>query len=161
MSDGDLRERFGYRRAPSGTDNFGNLLRNPFLLLGELIAEELAQKGFGDLRPALLSVGQHLRTEGVRITELAERASLTKATVVHSVNELERLGYATRVPDPADGRAKLVVPTARGVAAEEAGRHIIEEVHSAWTKLLGDEEMQRLEVSLRRLGAVLAPPATT
>lgn len=156
-----MRERFGFRRPVGGTDNFGNRLRNPYLLLGELIAEGLAQREFADLRPALLSVGQHLREDGTRITELAARASLTKATVVHSVNELERLGYARRIPDPVDGRAKLVIPTARGVAAEQAGREIIAEVHAAWTKLLGDEEMRRLEDSLRRLEAALTPAGRT
>ena len=40
-------------------------------------------------------------------------AWLTKATVVHAVDELERLGYVTRRPDPSDGRAKLVTSTAR------------------------------------------------
>ncbi len=149
--------RFGPRRPPSGTDNFANLLRDPSLVLGELIAEELARRGLADLRPALLAVGAHLRAEGVRITELAERAQLTKATVVHTVDELERLGYARRVPDPSDGRAKLVVPTERALTAERAGREAIADVRAAWAQLLGEEEMQRLETSLRRLRAALWP----
>lgn len=155
--DAALRRRFGPRRAPSGTDNFANLLRDPSLLLGELVAEELARRDFADLRPALLAVGAHLRSSGVRITELAERAQLTKATVVHTVDELERLGYARRIPDPSDGRAKLVVPTQRGIAAEHAAREGIAEVRAAWEQLLGDTEMQRLERSLRRLRASLWP----
>lgn len=152
-----VRLRFGARRPPSGTDNFANLLREPSLLLGELIAEELARRGFADLRPALLAVGAHLRTTGVRITELAERAQLTKATVVHTVDELERLGYARRISDPSDGRAKLVVPTERALAAERAGRDAIADIHAAWTRLLGEGEMQHLERSLRRLRAALWP----
>ena len=74
----------------------------------ELVAEELARRGFADLRPALLAVGQHVGADGTRITELAARAWLSKATVVHAVDELERLGYVTREPDPTDRRAKLV-----------------------------------------------------
>lgn len=126
-------------------------------MLGELVAEDLARRGFADLRPALLAVGAHLRASGVRITELAERAQLTKATVVHTVDELERLGYARRIADPSDGRAKLVVPTERGLAAERAGRDAIADAHAAWTQLLGAEEMERLENSLRRLRAALWP----
>jgi DNA-binding MarR family transcriptional regulator len=156
-AEAELRQRFGPRRVPSGTDNFANLLRDPSLVLGELIAEELARRGFADLRPALLAVGAHLRTTGVRVTEIAERALLTKATVVHTVDELERLGYARRIPDPSDGRAKLVVPTERGLAAERAARNAIAQVHAAWTQLLGDSEMQHLESSLRRLRAALWP----
>lgn len=59
-----LRLRFGARRPASGTDTFADLLREPSLLVGELIAEELAHCGFADLRPALLAVGAHLRTAG-------------------------------------------------------------------------------------------------
>lgn len=34
------------------------------------------------------------------------------------VNELEHLGYVTRVPDPTDSRARLVVPAQRAVEAD-------------------------------------------
>jgi DNA-binding MarR family transcriptional regulator len=97
----------------------------------ELVAEELERRGFADLRPALLAVGQHVGASGTRITELAQRTLLTKATVVHAVDELERLGYVTREPDPTDGRAKLVVPTPRARAAERVARRAIAEIRAA------------------------------
>lgn len=149
--------RFLPRRPPSGTDNFGNLLRDPGIVLQEIVADGLARRGFGDLRPALLAVGQHVAAGGSRITELAERTQLTKATVVHAVDELERLGYVVRTPDPADGRAKLVVATERAVAAERAAREAIVEARDAWAALIGEEEMAALEAGLRRLRAALWP----
>ncbi len=150
-------DEFRAPRPLSGTDNFANLLRDPSLAMGELIARRLAERGFGDLRPALLAVGPHLRTTGSRVTELAERSRLTKATVVYLVDELERLGYVRREPDPADRRAKLVVPTARGRAAEAAGREAIVEIQAAWAALMGDGAMADLEAQLRRLRAALWP----
>lgn len=123
----------------------------------DLIARELASRGFGDLRPALLVVAQHLRAAGSRVTELAELSMLTKPTVVHAIDELERLGYVERRPDPADGRAKLVVLTKRGIDAEAAGRKIIEEIHEEWTLLIGEKSMAALEVELRRLRLALWP----
>ena len=80
--------RFLPRRPPSGTANFGNLFRDPTMVMQELVGEELVRRGFSDLRPALLAVAQHVGAEGTRITELAERAQLSKATVVHVVDEL-------------------------------------------------------------------------
>ncbi len=145
------------RRPPSGTDNFGNLLRDPMMVMQELVADGLARRGFADLRPALLAVGQHIAGEGSRITELAERAALAKATVVHAVDELERLGYVTREQDPRDGRAKLVVPTPRAHAAEQAGRESIAEIRAAWAALMGERELARLEDGLRKLRAALWP----
>ena len=123
------------------------------------MAAELARRGFPDLRPALLAVAQHLRADGSRVTELAERSLLTKPTVVHMVDELERLGYVERRPDPADGRAKLVAPTARGLEAEAAGREAIGEMRDAWAALIGERSMARLETELRRLREALWPPA--
>jgi DNA-binding MarR family transcriptional regulator len=149
--------RFLPRRPPSGTDNFGNLLRDPTLAGQEIVADEMARRGFADLRPALLAVAQHIAPHGTRVTELAERAWLTKATVVHAVDELERLGYVRREPDPADGRAKLVVPTERARAAERTAREVIAEMRKAWAALMGDEELEALEAGLRRLRAALWP----
>ena len=149
--------RYLPRRPPSGTDSFGNLFRDTTLAMQAIVADELARRGFGDLRPALLAVAQHIGKEGTRITELAERAWLTKATVVHAVDELERLGYVTREPDPRDGRAKLVQATARAHAAERVAREAIGEIRAAWSGLIGDEEMDRLEAGLRSLRAALWP----
>jgi DNA-binding MarR family transcriptional regulator len=150
-------ERFRPRRPPSGTANFGNLFRDPTHVMQEIVADELAQRGFGDLRPALLAVAQHVGADGTRITELAARALLTKATVVHAVDELERLGYVTRQPDPTDGRAKLVIPTARTHDAERTAREAIAEIRTAWAQLIGEHDMDTLEAGLRRLRAALWP----
>jgi DNA-binding MarR family transcriptional regulator len=150
-------ERFLPRRPPSGTANFGNLFRDPTLVMQQFVADALARRGFDDLRPALLAVGQHIGPQGTRITELAERAWLSKATVVHAVDELERLGYITRQPDPSDGRAKLVVATARAHAAERAAREAVVEIRDAWAEIVGEQEMAALEAGLRRLRAALWP----
>lgn len=151
-------DRFLPARQPSGTDNFGNLFRDTTLAMQQLVAEELERKGYGDLRPALLVVGQHVSAEGTRITEIAARAWLAKATVVHAVDALERLGYVTREPDPSDRRAKLVRPTARAHAAERAAREVIADIRADWATRIGEQEMADLEAGLRRLRATLWPP---
>lgn len=156
-SDPSQAERFLPSRAPSGTDHFGNLLRDATVAGQEILARELARQGFSDLRPALLAVAQHVEAGGTRITDLAARTALTKATVVHAVDELARLGYVTREPDPADRRAKLVRTTARGRAAEEVARATVAQMHDAWAELIGDQEMEALEAGLRRLRAALWP----
>lgn len=96
------------RRQWPGTANFGTLLRDPALAINELVSEGLAERGFPDFRPAHGTIGQHIADRGSRVTELAQLAQVSKPTVVYLVNDLERLGYVERVPDPADGRAKLV-----------------------------------------------------
>jgi DNA-binding MarR family transcriptional regulator len=156
---GDIPAPFGASRPPSGTVNFGTLLRDPAMVLNEIVAREVAAAGYADLRPSLLAVGQHIGAGGTRITELAERAQLTKASVVAAVDELERLGYAERIPDPTDGRAKLVRTTERARGAEVAARRAIAVTRDAWAKVLGDERMEELEGALTALHDALWPRA--
>jgi DNA-binding MarR family transcriptional regulator len=143
---------------PIGSRNLGTLLRDPWLELNARLSASVAQRGFADLRPALTVVFQHLRDEGSRITEIAERAQLTKQTVVYLVNDLERLGYLERVADPTDGRAKLVRATGRGAAAVDEARRIAAEIEREWTELLGETPMADLRRGLERLHDALWPP---
>jgi DNA-binding MarR family transcriptional regulator len=84
---------------PLGSSSLGTLLRDPWLAFNAGLTETVAQRGLDDIRPALSVVFQHLRDEGSRSTKIADRAQLTKQTVVYLVNELEHLGYLERIPD--------------------------------------------------------------
>lgn len=137
----------------------GTLLRDPALTINELVSAGLAERGFADFRPAHGTIGQHLKDEGSRVTELAELTQLTKPTVVYLVNELERLGYVERVPDPRDGRAKLVRMTSRGVQAQRAGREIVAQIEADWSALLGERDFERLRELLGHLHDALWPVA--
>ena len=143
---------------PLGSRNLGTLLRDPWLELNARLTSTVAARGFDDLRPALSVVFQHLRDEGSRITEIAERAQLTKQTVVYLVNDLERAGYVERAPDPTDRRAKLVRPTARGDAAVAEARRIASDIEREWTELLGERRMTELRRLLEALHNALWPP---
>ena len=141
-----------------GTPNLGNLLRDPAFFMNERLLERVAAAGFSDIRIAHTAVFQHVLDAGSRITELAERAQLTKPTVVYLVNDLEAMGYAERVPDPGDGRAKLVRLTERGRAAREAGRAAVVEIETEWGAALGEERIAELRELLLELRAFLWPP---
>ena len=83
--------------------------------IGKLLAR-LADEGFDDFREGYGCVFGFIDTErGSRLTNLAERSGLTKQAVGEVVDELEQIGYVTRVPDPIDRRAKLITLTERGV----------------------------------------------
>jgi DNA-binding MarR family transcriptional regulator len=142
---------------PLGSRNHGTLQRDPWLELNARLAAAVGQRGFEDIRPALSAVFQHVRDDGSRITEIAERAQLTKQTIVYFVNDLEALGYVERVPDPDDRRAKLVRPTERGQAAVAEARRVAAEIEREWTELLGAERMAQLRELLEALHDALWP----
>jgi DNA-binding MarR family transcriptional regulator len=153
-----LQQRSRPRRQWPGTCNFGTLLRDPTLAIMELVNEGLVERGFGDFRPAHGTIGQHIADRGSRVTELAQLAQVTKPTVVYLVNDLERLGYVERIPDPADGRAKLICLTERGVRAQQAAREIVAQVEQDWSEFLGVRDFATLRALLQRLHAALWPP---
>jgi DNA-binding MarR family transcriptional regulator len=157
-----LPQRSRPRRQWPGTGNFGTLLRDPALTINELVSEGLAERGFADFRPAHGTIGQHIADGGSRITELAQLAQVSKPTVVYLVNDLERLGYVERVPDPADGRAKLVCLTEHGVRAQQAAREIVAQIEHDWSQLLGRRDFAILRGLLQRLHDALwqAPDAS-
>ena len=102
----ELPERSRPRRQWRGSGSLGNLLRDPALAINEIVSERLADLGYEGFRTAHGTIGQHIADGGSRVTELAQLAQVSKPTVVYLVNDLERLGYVERVPDPADGRAE-------------------------------------------------------
>ncbi|MFN0095332.1 MAG: MarR family winged helix-turn-helix transcriptional regulator [Dehalococcoidia bacterium] len=77
-------------------------------------------------------IGNLVGVDGIRLTELASRATLSLAACSEQVNELETLGYLERRPDPTDGRAKLIVPTARGRRLLEASQASIARLEERW-----------------------------
>jgi DNA-binding MarR family transcriptional regulator len=155
----DLPQRSRPRRQWPGTGHLGTLLRDPVLAINELVSEGLAERGFADFRPAHGTIGQHIADRGSRVTELAKLVQLTKPTVVYLVNDLERLGYVERVPDPADGRAKLVRLTERGARAQEAAREIVAQIEHDWSLVLGERDFAALRTLLERLHDTLWPPS--
>jgi DNA-binding MarR family transcriptional regulator len=84
------------------------LLKCARLLNEQAIARVRERAGVPNLRPAHTTLFPHIDLEGTRITEIARRVGISKQAVAQLVDELEAMGGVERVPDPSDGRAKLV-----------------------------------------------------
>src|SRR3712207_1155197 len=78
------------------------------------VHRQLDAAGFDDIRPAHAKVFETIGQDGNRITDMAERAQITKAAMVELVDYLQRRGYLQRAADLTDGRAKIVRLTPRG-----------------------------------------------
>ena len=70
------------------------------------------------------------------LTDLAARAELSLSATLEFVNEIAHLGYLHRVPDPRDGRAKLIVPTDRGHQALNDAGICVAEIEQRWDTLV-------------------------
>lgn len=133
----------------------GAMLRIPFQAIVAKIDAGLRARGFTDLRPAHFVVFQHIRPEGSRITELAERAQMTKQSMSELVNYVEVRGYLERKPDPRDRRAKIVQLSRKGEALNNAAREIIQQVEEEWSHQIGCEQMNALKQGLMAIIRVI------
>ena len=86
---------------------------------------------------------------------------------ITNLDGLERWGYVTVGPDPADGRAKpprrdwVVHPTAAGQRAQHIWRPLTAEIERRWRDRFGADQITELTRALRamadRTGLVLPP----
>jgi DNA-binding MarR family transcriptional regulator len=116
--------------------------------------ERLGEEGHPGIRPAHGCVFRFIDAPGSRLTELAERAGLTKQAVGEVVDNLEQLGYVERVPDPEDGRAKTIRLTASGREARQAAARVFAEIERGWAERVGEERMALVRETLEQLVAV-------
>ncbi len=140
----------------------GALLRMPYqAMMAGAVEPALAAAGFGDVRSAHLPVLQALTQHpaGLRATELAAHARITKQSMGYLVDHLEAGGYVERAPDPADRRARVVRLTPRGRAMLRAALPIIGEIEAAWLRRMGRGAGPDLRSALER--AITADDSAT
>ncbi len=95
--------------------------------------------------------------DGTRLVVLADRARIAKQTANALVNGLEEAGYVERVPDPTDGRARLVRLTDRGRAGLPHAQAEEARIEAEWEAQLGRRRMQALRKALWDLALVVDP----
>lgn len=96
------------------TTNIGRLLNEAVQRFEESVLEKMAAAGHGECTLSHITVTRNLDLDGTRAVELARRASMTKQSIGELVAQLEALGIVKREQDPTDGRAKVVLFTAKG-----------------------------------------------
>jgi DNA-binding MarR family transcriptional regulator len=130
------------------------LLENGFDAFAEEMTRRVAQTEYSDIRITHGCVFGNIDADtGSRLTDLAERANMTKQSVGEVATELERKGYLERVPDPADGRAKIIRLTERGREAQALGLEVIDEIEREWAERYGTERVAALRDALEAITA--------
>ena len=143
----------------SGADDpdITSLMETAYAALVTEVHRQLDAAGFEDIRPAHAKVFETIGQDGNRITDMAERAQITKGAMVELVDHLQRSGYLDRVPDPADGRAKIVRLTPRGWDAVRVATGAIADAEQRWTAHVGERNMRTLRHALSALPPLLRP----
>jgi DNA-binding MarR family transcriptional regulator len=111
----------------------------------------LREKGHTSIRPKHGAVFANIDRDGARATVLAERSGMGKAAMGELIDELERLGYVERHPDPADRRAKMVMPTQRALEVTRLVHRFNGRLEASYRELLGDAAYETFRDSLARI----------
>lgn len=115
--------------------------------------------GITDITLAQARIAARIAADGSRVTELAERARVTKQSAASLVEQLEKAGYVERVPDPTDARARLIRISQRGKEAQACAREMEQRLEAEFEAHLGPRRMRELRRSLESLREITDPYA--
>src|SRR4051812_5311000 len=121
----------------------GVLLFIPYRHLEQRILDAVVAAGHPITLPQA-RLFQRMSPEGSRLTTLAASAQTTKQAAKFLVDQLEAAGYVERVPDPADGRARLVRITPRGYDVVRVVTAVQQGIEEEWRTHLGDGATEQL-----------------
>ncbi|MCA9564962.1 MAG: MarR family transcriptional regulator [Myxococcales bacterium] len=103
------------------------------------------------IRVAHTALFPHVPFEGIRLTKLADRMGVSKQAVQLLVDELEGMGVFERVPDPGDGRAKLIRWTDVGREGIVEGLGVLGELAEEFETLVGVEAWRTTHETLLKV----------
>jgi DNA-binding MarR family transcriptional regulator len=139
--------------------DLGVALFIPYRYMEDRIFRAIQDAGFDDWTLVQCRVFQRIAPDGSRLTDLADQAQMSKQSAGVLVDQLERLGYVRRVPDPTDGRARLIVIEQRGRRAAELAIATSAEILSEWEAYLGTRNFTLLHQILDQLREITDPYA--
>ena len=93
----------------------------------------------GQVSAAHIHITRHLARDGSRLTDLAERAGMSKQAMGALVDQCEAWGLVTRGPDPLDARARRVLFTADGLAWLDAFRRSVAQAEAEFRASVGND----------------------
>src|SRR5690606_29555992 len=106
-----LRDETTY---PWRTSNLGRLFLMATINWQDALVQGLQEAGFPNVRSTHINLLRHIDLSGTRITEIAERAGITKQAVGQLVTACQKAGLVISAPDPDDRRAKVIMFTEQG-----------------------------------------------
>lgn len=134
----------------SGAD-LALLLLAGFRAFADRGTEELAARGFEDVRPAHDFALRAIAAGADTPSELARRLSVTRQAAAKTIATLEERRYVERAPDPRDGRRLRLTITDRGAELMSTGEAVFAELRVQWEDQVGVGRIAEVEEAVRAL----------
>jgi len=140
----------------SGAD-LALLLLGGFRSLVDDAIDELAQRGYEDVRPVHDFAMRAIAAGADNASELGRRLSVSKQAAAKTIAVLQERGYVARDTDPLDARRKRLQVTDLGFEVLRQGEAIFDELRGRWQRQIGSAELEKLEAHLAALVGASSP----
>jgi len=137
--------------------NLGVLLFIANRALEQRAHDAVVAAGITDITLAQARIAARIGPGGTRVSDLAAQARVTKQSAAFLVEQLEAAGYVERIPDPADGRARLVRLTARADRVVSTANAEVERVLNEWAEHVGADRLRQMSQTLLDLREITDP----
>ena len=134
-----------------GKDNIAYLLDLAMRRVQVDLAADVRAERFPGLRGSHLRILSMIPQDGIRPSDLAAIAGMTRPALGELVAHLREHGYVSSQPDPEDGRAVVVTHTKKGRAAAGEVARGLENLNRRWAREVG---RKRLDAALEVLAAL-------
>lgn len=131
------------------------------LLNEQGVARLRTKAGQPQLRAAHMTLFPHIAYSGTRATEIADKLGISKQAVGQLVGELVAMGALEQVPDPSDGRAKLIRFSTAGQMGLSEGLKVLADLEKDLEKRIGKHLMRQLHQALLAVEEVLTEQEAT
>jgi DNA-binding MarR family transcriptional regulator len=140
---------------PSYNDELPDHIARWIEAITKRLYSELARRpwDYADLRGSHRRLLQMVPPGGVRITDLANLAGMTKQALGDFVDSLEEAGMVVSDRQSGDRRVRLVRRTRLGDEVAESSAQAIEAVEQGWRAEVGVRRYEAMKQVIRELGA--------
>lgn len=136
--------------------SIGSLVKKIYRNYSVELLSLLQVRGFTDLRPSFLEVLLFIcEHNGPSIKEIGLGCGLKKQTMTSHLNELEKRGYVERKLNLEDKREQNIFLTEYGLKFKLNLFESINEIEKKYTDLIGDLELNRIEMTLKNFHSKL------
>lgn len=97
---------------------------------------------------AHIHITRHLDLQGTRLTELAQKAGMSKQAMGDLVDQCEAWGLVTREPDPRDARARVVQFTPTGLLWLQAFKDAVAQAEREFRVEVGPDVATVVKIGL-------------
>jgi DNA-binding MarR family transcriptional regulator len=126
-------------------------LQQTWNTLERKLAVRLTEDGGSGLRSVHVAILRVLEPDGARVSDIARQLGITRQAVAQTVAVMLDRDIVEFVPDPTDGRAKLLRYTEHGRQSHRAALRAADEFEATYVKRVGQQRVDQLRTELAEL----------